>query len=85
MDGVPQVRYDKTALTEGLDPVTYFAESGIFPSKGEARKMLTAGGVSMNKEKVQGIESKITTADLLNDRYILFQKGKKQYYLGIFE
>lgn len=85
MDGVPQVRYDKAALAEGLDPVTYFAESGIFPSKGEARKMLTAGGVSMNKEKIQGIESKITTADLLNDKYILFQKGKKQYYLGIFE
>lgn len=85
MDGVPQVRYDKATLTEGLDPVTYFAESGIFPSKGEARKMLSAGGVSMNKEKIQGIESKITATDLLNDKYILFQKGKKQYYLGIFE
>lgn len=85
MDGVPQVKYDKNALTGGLDPITYFAESGIFPSKGEARKMLTAGGVSMNKEKIQGIESKITASDLLNDKYILFQKGKKQYYLGIFE
>jgi tyrosyl-tRNA synthetase len=85
MDGVPQVTYSKAALDEGIDMITYFAETAIFPSKGEARKMLQSGGVSMNKEKIQGIETKITKADLLNDKYILFQKGKKQYYLGIFE
>jgi len=86
MDGVPQVTYSKAALEgEGIDLITFFAESGIFPSKGEARKMLQSGGVSMNKNKVQGIEARVGTAQLLNDKYVLFQKGKKQYYLAVFE
>lgn len=86
MDGVPQVTYSKAALEgEGIDLITFFAESGIFPSKGEARKMLQSGGVSMNKNKVQGIEARLGTAQLLNDKYVLFQKGKKQYYLAVFE
>lgn len=86
MDGVPQVTYSKAALEgEGIDMITFFAESGIFPSKGEARKMLQSGGVSMNKSKIQGIEARLGTAQLLNDKYVLFQKGKKQYYLAVFE
>lgn len=86
MDGVPQVNFAKSNLDgEGLDLISYFAETGIFPSKGEARKMLTASGVSMNKEKIVGADLKLQASDLLADKYILFQKGKKQYYLGIFE
>lgn len=86
MDGVPQVTYSKAALEgEGIDMITFFAESGIFPSKGEARKMLQSGGVSMNKNKIQGIEARLGVAQLLNDKYVLFQKGKKQYYLAVFE
>ncbi len=88
MEGVPQVRFAKTALDgEGIDLVSYFAETGVFPSKGEARKMLTAGGISLNKEKLSnvGADFRISSKDLLADKYMLFQKGKKQYYLGIFE
>lgn len=86
MDGVPQVSFSKAALDgEGIDLISFFADTAVFPSKGEARKMLQSGGVSMNKEKIQGIEARITTANLLNDKYILFQKGKKQYYLAVFE
>lgn len=88
MEGVPQVRYAKTALDgEGIDLVSYFAETGVFPSKGEARKMLTAGGISLNKEKLSnvGADFRVSSKDLLADKYMLFQKGKKQYYLGIFE
>jgi tyrosyl-tRNA synthetase len=86
MDGVPQVTYSKAALEgEGIDLITFFAESGIFPSKGEARKMLQSGGVSMNKNKIQGIEARLEATQLLNDKYVLFQKGKKQYYLAVFE
>ncbi|MNS16521.1 Tyrosine--tRNA ligase [compost metagenome] len=86
MDGVPQVTYSKSALEgEGIDLITFFAESGIFPSKGEARKMLQSGGVSMNKNKIQGIEARLEATQLLNDKYVLFQKGKKQYYLAVFE
>jgi tyrosyl-tRNA synthetase len=86
MDGVPQVTYSKAALEgDGIDLITFFAESGIFPSKGEARKMLQSGGVSMNKNKIQGIEARLEATQLLNDKYVLFQKGKKQYYLAVFE
>ncbi|HTO17027.1 MAG TPA: tyrosine--tRNA ligase [Edaphocola sp.] len=85
MEGVPQVNYPKASLEgDGLGMVDFFAETNIFPSKGEAKKTLQNGGVSMNKEKVQGMDSKIQTKDLLNDKYILFQKGKKNYYLAIF-
>src|SRR5690606_5948967 len=81
MEGVPQVRYAKTALDgEGIDLVSYFAETGVFPSKGEARKMLTAGGISLNKEKLSnvGADFRVSSKDLLADKYMLFQKGKKQ-------
>lgn len=87
MDGVHQVRFSRAALEgESVDLITFFAETGVFPSKGEAKKMLQAGGVSLNKEKIEnGISARLSPADLLNDKYMLFQKGKKNYYLGIFE
>jgi tyrosyl-tRNA synthetase len=84
MDGVPQVTGSKDALNEGLDLLTFLAESGVFPSKGEARKMVQNGGVSINKEKVPGIDHKLTSAHLLNERYMLVQKGKSNYTLAIF-
>ncbi len=85
MDGVSQVRGEKSTLAEGLDLTTFLAESGVFKSKGEARKMLQNGGVSINKEKVTDADFKLTEAHLLNDRYILLQKGKKNYTLAMFE
>ena len=84
MDGVPQVTGAKEALGEGLDLLTFLAESGVFPSKGEARKMVQNGGVSINKEKVPGIDHKLTNEHLLNGRYMLVQKGKNNYTLAIF-
>jgi len=85
MDGVPQVNGTKDSLQgEGLDILNFLAESGIFPSKGEARKMVQNGGVSVNKEKVAGIDQKLTAAHLLNDKYMLVQRGKSNYTLAIF-
>jgi tyrosyl-tRNA synthetase len=84
MDGVKQATGSKAALTEGIDLVSFLADSGIFPSKGEARKMLQAGGISINKEKATTPDFKLTDAHLLNGKYILIQKGKKDYTLGIF-
>jgi tyrosyl-tRNA synthetase len=55
--------------------------TNIFPSKGEAKKMLVGGGVSINKEKVEDANMLVNKASLLKDRYILAQKGKKNYYL----
>ena len=55
----------------------------VFPSKGEARKMIQGGGVSLNKEKVTDINCTVTGDDLLNGKYILAQRGKKNYFLLI--
>ena len=66
MDGVSQVTGSLSALTEGLDLITFLAESGVFASKGEAKKMLQNGGVSINKEKVTALDFKITSQHLLN-------------------
>jgi tyrosyl-tRNA synthetase len=84
MDGVPQVTGSKASLVEGIDLLTFLAESGVFPSKGEAKKMLQNGGVSINKEKITALDHKITTEHLLNGSYLLIQKGKSNYTLAIF-
>ena len=81
-EGVPQFELEKHLIEGGLDFVTLLTEyTTIFPSKGEARKMLQAGGVSLNKEKVQVVEKLLDKNQLINDKYILIQKGKKNYFL----
>lgn len=85
MDIVPRATGSKVALADGLDLITFLADSGIFASKGEAKKMVQNGGVSINKEKVSGIDFKVTEEHLLNGKYMLAQKGKKDYTLVIFE
>lgn len=84
MDGVRQVTGSKDALTDGIDLVSFLAESSVFASKGEARKMVQGGGISINKEKVTSADFKLTAEHLLNDKYVLVQKGKKDYTLAIF-
>ncbi|MGM0648470.1 MAG: tyrosine--tRNA ligase, partial [Bacteroidota bacterium] len=80
-EGVPQHEAQKSAVEQGMDIVTFLAEeSGVFSSKGEARRMLKSNAVSINKVKVDE-NRQITAEDLLNDKYILVQKGKKNYFL----
>ncbi|MCB0697962.1 MAG: tyrosine--tRNA ligase, partial [Chitinophagaceae bacterium] len=69
---------------EGAEILTFLAEKGVFSSKGEARKMVQNGGLSINKEKVTDIGFMLTADYLLNDKYVLIQKGKKSYTLAIF-
>jgi tyrosyl-tRNA synthetase len=72
---------DNSFFTDGADPITLLAEvSSIFPSKGEAKKNIQANAVSVNKTKIT-LESKFTSADLLFGKFLLIQKGKKNYYL----
>lgn len=80
-DGVPQGAVNKELLKNGLNIVELSAvETDLFPSNGEARRMLKSNAVSLNKEKVS--ESKIVNLDdLLFDKYLILQKGKKNYYL----
>ena len=84
MDGVPQVTGAKAGLAEGIDLITFLAESKVLPSKGEARKMLQNGGISINKEKVTEVDAKIKESHLLNGQYVLIQKGKSNYTLAMF-
>ncbi len=83
MDGVPTVEITKAQLEEGYDLVSFLAETQIFPSKGEARKMWQSGGIGLNKEKISAEKSTLTTNDLLQGKYLLMQKGKKNYYLVV--
>ena len=81
-EGVPQVEISNSELISGINIIDFFSEkTKIFSSKGEARKMIQAGGVSVNKEKIQDISISITKDHLLNNKYILVQKGKKNYFL----
>ncbi|MBI4930780.1 MAG: tyrosine--tRNA ligase [Bacteroidetes bacterium] len=81
-DGVPQMEIFKSELEKGINAVDFFSEkTKIFPSKGEARKMIQQGGVAINKEKLSNIKALISSSHLLNGKYILAQKGKKNYYL----
>jgi tyrosyl-tRNA synthetase len=79
--GVPQFEVKKELLMEGMEIINLLAEeTQVFSSKGEARKMLQANGVSLNKVKVN-LEKKVTMADAIAEQYILAQKGKKNYFL----
>lgn len=84
MDGVPQVTAVKDVLTEGIDLISFLADRGVFASKGEARKMIQNGGVSINKQKVTAADFVLKQEHLLNDHYMLIQKGKSNYTLAIF-
>ncbi len=81
MDGIVKIDYPASKLSEGVDVVSFLAETAVFTSKGEARKMVQGGGVSINRTKVDGIDAKVTSSLLLHNKYLLVQKGKKNYYL----
>jgi tyrosyl-tRNA synthetase len=85
MEGVPKVTIPLATLHEGYDLINLLADTAIFPSKGEARKMWQGGGLGINKEKISPETTHITTAHLLQGKYVLIQKGKKNYYLVIAE
>ena len=83
-EGVPQFEVSKEVLTEGAKAVDLFVDhAAVFASKGEMRKLVQGGGVSLNKEKLAAFDQVITTSDLLNEKYLLVQRGKKNYYLVI--
>lgn len=81
LDGVQQFDYELTKVQAGVDVVTFLAETKIFPSKGEARKTVQGGGVSINRKKVDDIQFNVDTSLLLHGQYMLVQKGKKHFYL----
>ncbi|MEO7922336.1 MAG: tyrosine--tRNA ligase [Chitinophagaceae bacterium] len=81
MEGVVKIDFAKDRISNGVDIISFLADTGIFDSKGNARKNVQGGGVSINRKKIDGIESKVDNSMLLHGRYLLVQKGKKNYYL----
>jgi len=81
-EGVPQYEINKDLLQTGINILDLLGEvTAVFPSKGEARRMIKGGGVVLNKEKVENEALSVSAGHLLNERYLLIQKGKKNYYL----
>lgn len=82
-EGVPMFEVDKDKVL-GARAVDLLAETtSCFPSKGEMRKLTQGGGVSVNKEKLDAFDREITSDDLINGKYIIVQRGKKNYFLII--
>src|ERR1035437_13714 len=85
-DGVPQFTVSKDILETGIKAIDLFTEfAAVFPSKGEMRKLVQSGGVSINKEKLESQDEIFNSSKLLNNKYLLVQKGKKNYFLLIVE
>ena len=81
-EGIPQFIISKIEFEVGYDVLTLLADkSSIFPSKGEAKKMIVGGGVSINREKISAHDKVFTSADLINEKFLVVQKGKKNYFL----
>lgn len=81
MEGVIKINFPIQKITTGIDIVSFLAETQIFPSKSEAKKMIQQGGISINRKKIDTLQTMIDTTCLLHEKYILVQKGKKHYYL----
>ncbi|MBL7837730.1 MAG: tyrosine--tRNA ligase [Bacteroidetes bacterium] len=86
MEGVPQAKIAKDELYTGINIIDFLSEkTGMLPSKTEAKKMLQGNGISINRDKVSDIALNINSDNLINGKYILAQRGKKEYCLVIVE
>ncbi len=81
MEGIVKVPYAALKINEAIDVVSFLAETNILPSKGEAKKMIQNGGIQINRKKVDDLQMKLNVSMLLHNKYLLVQKGKKNYYL----
>jgi tyrosyl-tRNA synthetase len=85
MQGITRLTFAKDKVAGGIDVVSFLAETGSFPSKGDARKMVQGGGVSINRKKVDDVKLNIDDKFLLLNKYILIQKGKSNHWLVVVE
>ncbi|MGB1240897.1 MAG: tyrosine--tRNA ligase [Chitinophagales bacterium] len=82
--GVPQIEVSQAEVEAGINVIDFLAKATkLFSSKGEIRRGIKGNGISINKEKVKNIDAQIMTKDLIADKYILLQKGKKSYGLAV--
>jgi len=81
-EGVPTFDINKSDVEAGINVVDLLTDNAaVFPSKGELRRLLKGGGVSMNKEKIESADLVVNADELINGKYLLVQKGKKNYFL----
>ncbi len=85
MKGVPQKELNIETLKQGYTLVDLLVDAEVQPSKGAARKMITSGAIHINKEKIDEIDAIINTSSLLQEQFILIQRGRRNYHLVIFE
>jgi len=81
IEGIARFNFSAARLNESPDVVSFLVETGIFNSKGEARKLVEGGGISINRKKVENVKMMVDHSLLLHKKYILVQRGKKNYYL----
>ena len=81
-EGVPVFEVTREKLGQGIPVQELLAEeTGVFGSKGEVKRLIKGGGLSVNKEKIQNLDASLDTNWLLNEKYLLVQKGKKNYFI----
>ncbi|MBN2521544.1 MAG: tyrosine--tRNA ligase, partial [Bacteroidales bacterium] len=81
-EGVPQYEVNGMSFNQGIKIIDLLTDlAPVFLSKGELRRMVNGGGLSINKEKITDFEFIINSKNLLNNKYLLIQKGKKNYYI----
>ena len=81
IEGIIKQDYPKQKIAEGIDVTSLLTETNIFTSKGEAKKMIQNGGVSINRKKIVDPQHTVALPMLLHNKFLLVQKGKKNYYL----
>ena len=81
LEGVVKASIEPVKIAEGIDIVSLLADTKITASKGEARKLVQGGGISLNRKKVDDVALVINSGNLLHEKYLLLQKGKKNYFL----
>ncbi len=81
MEGIVKAAIPQELLAAGIDIVSLLSETGVTASKGEARKLIQGGGVQLNRKKIDDVQFSVTNSHLLHEKYLLLQKGKKNYYL----
>ena len=81
LEGIVQSTFPLDKIQSGIDIVSFLAETGILPSKGEARKMIQNGGIHINRKKADNLQFVVDASLLLHQKYLLVQKGKKNHFL----
>lgn len=85
-EGIPSAKVAKSDFEQGIDAVILFSDkTGFMPSRGEAKRTLQGKGARVNKRVIENVDAKVTSEALINQRYLLLQKGKKDFFLVIAE